>query len=152
MIRNIFFLIFLYCMTSCIYKGNTQTTDQEYIVIADTIINNIVSLNSKYPQLSGIANNETFRTLTKREDRIIINLHFFDSRARGMNNDYYLILDLNFYICKKPGCITTSEKDLSIGDMQVELSIYGKGNDALSDDITAIIKKSKAAFGKKIII
>ena len=134
------------------YQGCAQSTDQkiqEYSTIADTIINNIVKLESTYPQLNGIANSETFKTVTKSDDKTSINFHFFDSRARGMDKDYYLILDLNFYICKKAGCVTIAEKDLSIGDMQIGLSVDGKGNDALNDAIVSIIKKSKAAYGQK---
>lgn len=132
-------------------QGCTQTTNpdkKEYLAIADKICKKIVALSDKYYPLQGISMDDKY--ITEDTGKTIIRIYWKDAHSRTLPaSDYYLIFDLYFYLCDKAEKASFADKDLSIGDMEVSLSISGKGNEEMQAEVEKIIKEEKASFEKK---
>ena len=109
-----------------------------YVKVAERIIDRVIGLKTDKSRLAHISSKNKY--VAKLPDCYRIELKY-QHGARGVpHKENYLILNLVFYIGKKGGLHVIGKK------MEYRLSIGGKGNDELKEQIEAIIQEEKEKF------
>ncbi|MFX0098617.1 MAG: hypothetical protein ACFFCS_03480 [Candidatus Hodarchaeota archaeon] len=112
-----------------------------YVRVAERIIDRVIELKTDKSRLAHISSKSKY--VSKLPDCYRIELRH-QHGARGVpHKEYYLILDLSFYIGKTDGLHMIGKK------MEYRLSIGGKGNEELKAKIETIIQEEKERFEKR---
>jgi hypothetical protein len=149
--HKIFFPIFILWSIFSTFNARSQTNNfptKNYRIITDTIIDKIIKLSDIYPQLDGISASCRFEDSLNSCNHIY--LDWRDAQSKRLPaSDYYLLFHLDFYICTDNKDISLADSNLSIGNMKISLSIFGKGNEELEEAVRSIINEEQKKINSK---